>query len=161
MVDAVSIPVIAAGGIADGRGIAAALALGAHGVQMGTRFAATQESSAHLAFKQAIVDAHACSTMLSMKKLVPVRLLKNHFYDQVSALEERCAGKDELAQLLGKGRARLGMLEGNLEEGELEIGQIAGLVRDIPTTAELVNRLEAEYSAVVSKLPTLLTENLS
>lgn len=161
VVDAVSIPVIAAGGIADGRGIAAALALGAQGVQMGTRFAATKESSAHSAFKQAIVDATACSTMLSMKKLVPVRLLKNHFYDQVSALEERCAGKDELAQLLGKGRARLGMLEGNLEEGELEIGQIAGLVRDIPTTAELVNRLEAEYSAVVSKLPTLLRETLS
>lgn len=153
VVSAVKIPVIAAGGIGDGRTIAAALALGAQGVQMGTRFAATQESSAHPAFKQAIVAAGASSTMLAMKKLVPVRLLKNHFYDQVAALEARCAPQEELAALLGKGRARLGMLEGNLEEGELEIGQVAGLVHDVPSVAELVQRLEAEYRASVRQLP--------
>jgi enoyl-[acyl-carrier protein] reductase II len=153
VVSAVKIPVIAAGGIGDGRAIAAALALGAQGVQMGTRFAATLESSAHPAFKQAIVTAGAGSTMLSMKKLVPVRLLKNHFYEQVAELEEKCASKEELSALLGKGRARLGMLEGNLEEGELEIGQVAGLVHDIPTVAELMHRLENEYSNAVRQLP--------
>ena len=153
VVDQVSIPVIAAGGIGDGRAIAAALALGADGVQMGTRFAATTESSAHPRFKAAIVAAGADATMLALKRLVPVRLLKNHFFDQVRTLEEQGADREQLATLLGKGRARRGMLEGDLEAGELEIGQIAGLVRDLPTVAELMTRLEAEYAAAVQQLP--------
>jgi enoyl-[acyl-carrier protein] reductase II len=151
--DAVRIPVIAAGGIADGRGMAAALALGAHGVQMGSRFVATAESSAHPKFKQAIIDAGAGSTMLSLKELVPVRLLKNHFYEQVAALEQRCATKEELTVLLGKGRAKLGMFDGDLDEGELEIGQIAGLIHDAPTVAELVSRLTTEYEHAVKNTP--------
>lgn len=154
--DAVKIPVIAAGGIGDGRGIAAALALGADGVQLGTRFAATVESSAHDNFKRAIVDALPGGTMLSMKALVPVRLLKNRFYEQVAAAEARGASKEELAELLGKGRAKRGMLEGDMDEGELEIGQIASMMKDIPTCAQLVQRLEREYQAALARLPRTL-----
>ncbi|MBM4250713.1 MAG: nitronate monooxygenase [Deltaproteobacteria bacterium] len=157
VVDAVKIPVIAAGGIGDGRGIAAALALGAAGVQIGSRFAATVESSAHSKFKQAIVDAGPGSTILAMKELVPVRLLKNKFFDQVSALEQKCADKEALTMLLGKGRAKRGILEGDLDDGELEIGQVSGLIKDIPTVAALVQRLEAEYRAAVAHLPHTIT----
>lgn len=153
VVDAVKIPVIAAGGIADGRGIAAAFALGAHGVQIGSRFAATQESSAHLNFKNAIIAAGSGSTMLTMRKLVPVRLLKNKFYHDIIALEERGASKEDINALLGKGRARKGMLEGDIVEGELEIGQVSGLIHDIPTVAELVERLRREYTNAVTALP--------
>lgn len=153
VVDAVKIPVIAAGGIADGRGIAAAFALGAHGVQIGSRFAATKESSAHENFKNAIVNAGPGSTMLAMRKLVPVRLLKNKFYNDILALEERCASKDELNELLGKGRARKGMLEGDVVEGELEIGQVSGLIHDIPTVADLVARLRQEYKNAMAAMP--------
>jgi enoyl-[acyl-carrier protein] reductase II len=153
VVDAVSIPVIAAGGIGDGRGFAAALALGAQGVQIGSRFAATQESSAHANFKNAIVNASFDATMLSMKKLVPVRLLKNKFFSEISKLEESCAPNTEISAHLGKGRARLGMLEGDLENGELEIGQIAGLIKDIPTCKDLMNKLETEYLESVLRLP--------
>lgn len=145
VVDAVKIPVIAAGGIGDGRGILAVFSLGAQGAQLGTRFVATQESSAHENFKQEILKASFNSTMLSMKKVVPVRLLKNKFYEDVTALENKCAPKEKLEELLGKGRAKLGMLDGNLSEGELEVGQIAGLIKDIPTVQELVNRLLMEY----------------
>ncbi len=157
VVDAVRIPVIAAGGIADGRGIAAAFALGAAGVQIGSRFAATQESSAHANFKRAITEAPPGGTMLVMKKLVPVRLLKSRFLTEVQALEDRGAGKEELATLLGKGRARLGMLEGDLDQGELEIGQIAGMIRDLPTVQTLVERLVTEYAAA-ARLPPALEE---
>jgi enoyl-[acyl-carrier protein] reductase II len=153
VVDAVKIPVIAAGGIADGRGIAAALALGAQGVQIGTRFAATVESSAHDNFKRAITSLTPGGTMLTMKSLVPVRLIKNKFFDQVAALEARGASKEEIAALLGKGRARRGMLEGDMDEGELEIGQVGALVRDVPTVAALVARLEQEYTAAAAALP--------
>jgi enoyl-[acyl-carrier protein] reductase II len=156
VVDAVKIPVIAAGGIGDGRGIAAALALGASGVQLGTRFAATVESSAHASFKQAIVDAGSGATMLTMKKHVPVRLMKNRFFAEVAAAEERGASKAELEAILGKGRAKRGMLEGDLDEGELEIGQISGLVHDVPTVAALVSRLEAEYKSALARLPRAL-----
>ncbi len=153
VVDAVKIPVIAAGGIGDGRAVAAALCLGVSGVQMGTRFAATVESSAHRAFKQAIIDADPTATMLAMKDLVPVRLLKNQFYQQVATYEARGATRAELEQLLGKGRAKRGMLEGDLVEGELEIGQVSGLVRDIPTVADLVTRIIREYQNAVQRLP--------
>ncbi len=152
VVDAVSIPVIAAGGIADGRGIIAALALGAVGVQIGTRFVATQESSAHANFKAAVMQATASSTMLALKKLVPVRLLKNKFYQEVSELESQGASAEALSALLGKGRAKAGMLDGDLEEGELEIGQISALVGDCPSVAELVARLEKECHAVMHDL---------
>lgn len=152
VVDTVKIPVIAAGGIADGRGILAAMSLGAHGVQLGTRFAATRESSAHPLFKQALLDSHPGSTMLMMKKAIPVRLLRNKFSDQVKALEDRGASAEELNALLGHGRAKLGMLDGDLDEGELEIGQVASMIRDIPTTAELVKRLLKEYHQAHGKL---------
>jgi len=143
--DALSIPVIAAGGIGDGRAIAAALALGADGVQIGSRFAATVESSAHDSFKQAVVDADDTATMLSMKDLVPVRLIRNAFYEQVRAAEKEGASPEKLRELLGSRRAKRGIFEGDLDEGELEIGQIAGLINDIPTVAELFDRLLKEY----------------
>jgi enoyl-[acyl-carrier protein] reductase II len=144
VVDAVKIPVIAAGGIADGRGIAAAMCLGAHGVQLGTRFVATQESSAHINFKNAILQSKPDSTMLMMKKFVPVRLLKNKFYEDIKTLEEHGASKEDLEQLLGHGRAKHGMLDGDMTEGEIEIGQVASLIHDIPTVHDLVQRLIEE-----------------
>jgi len=152
VVDAVKIPVIAAGGIADGRGIAAALSLGAQGVQMGTRFVATKESSAHDNFKNAILHSTSTSTMLLMKKSVPVRLLKNHFYDQVRNLEDQGGSKYDLEQLLGHGRAKKGMLEGDLKEGELEIGEICSMIKDIPSVEELVERLVDETRRSISSL---------
>ena len=144
VVDAVKIPVIAAGGIGDGRGIAAVMCLGAQGAQLGTRFIATVESSAHQNFKDAIINSTSGSTMLMMKKSVPVRLLKNKFYEDVKALEDKGASKEELETLLGHGRAKKGMLEGDMTEGELEVGQIASLVRNIPTVSELVTKLVEE-----------------
>lgn len=155
VVDAVKIPVIAAGGIGDGRGIAAAFALGANGVQIGSRFAATKESSAHDNFKEAIVKAGPGATMLSMKQLVPVRLLRNKFYDDITAMEASGASKEQLAEHLGKGRARKGMLEGDMDEGELEIGQVAGLIHDVPTVAALVTRLRQEYNEAIAAFPRL------
>ncbi|MES2525681.1 MAG: nitronate monooxygenase [Bdellovibrionota bacterium] len=152
VIRAVKIPVIAAGGIGDGKGIAAAMALGAHGVQLGTRFLATQESSAHPAFKKMIVDARSDSTMLMMKKVVPVRLVKNTFFEEVKTLEEKNATKEELEKHLGKGRARAGMLEGDLVHGELEAGQIAAIVSDLPTVKDLTARLLKEYSEAVKSL---------
>lgn len=153
--DAVSIPVIAAGGIGDGRGIAAAFALGAEGVQLGTRFLATKESSAHPNFKKAVIDASPTDTVLCMKELVPVRLLKNKFYQQLEAIERNPAHtRDDLSQLLGKGRAKLGMLDGNLDEGELEVGQISGLIKDEPSVAEMVDKLIYDYLHTIKKLQT-------
>lgn len=136
--DAVSIPVIAAGGIGSGRAMLAAFALGAEGVQIGSLFAASQESSAHINFKNAILAAVEGDTKLSLKSLVPVRLLKNEFYLQVAKAEAEGAGRAELMELLGKGRAKKGMFEGNLEEGELEIGQIASSIDKIRPAAEIL-----------------------
>lgn len=155
VVDAVSIPVIAAGGIADGRAMAASLALGAEGVQVGTRFAATEESSAHQAFKEAIVSAEEGQTRLLMKKLIPVRLLMNSFARQVMDAEARGASKEELSELLGSGRARLAIHEGNLEEGEIEIGQVSGLIRDIRPAGDVLRAMLAEYEAAARRLPLL------
>jgi enoyl-[acyl-carrier protein] reductase II len=152
VVDAVKIPVIAAGGIGNGRQIAAALSLGASGVQIGTRFAATQESTAHHNFKQAMVDAGMTATSLMLKKLVPVRLLKNPFAEKVAALEAEGAGSDQLTDLLGKGRAYKGMFEGDMVEGELEVGQVVGLIDDLPTVAQLVERLKSEYNQTLKSL---------
>lgn len=145
VVEAVKIPVIAAGGIADARGMAAAMMLGASAVQMGTRFVATKESSAHENFKNAVLQASATETMLMMKKHVPVRLLKNNFYQEIKGLEDRCASEEELVSHLGHGRAKKGMLEGDLVNGELEIGQIAGLIKDVPTVEELVQTIMNDY----------------
>lgn len=153
VVKAVKIPVIAAGGIADGRGIAAAIALGAAGAQLGTRFLATVESSAHPDFKKMILQAKHDSTMLMMKKSIPVRLVKNQFYDEIKSLEEKNASKEELEKHLGKGRARAGMLEGDLVNGELEAGQIAAIIDDLPTVDELVKKLVREYEECVSRIP--------
>ncbi|MFO7654340.1 MAG: nitronate monooxygenase [Candidatus Krumholzibacteriia bacterium] len=148
----VGIPVIAAGGVATGPQIAAALALGAEGVQIGSRFAVTVESAGHEAWKRAVVAAGAGDTHLVMKSLVPVRLLRNRFRDQVQEAEARCASREELAALLGEGRARRGMLEGDVDDGELEIGQVSGLIDDVLTVAELVQRLLAEYEVALARL---------
>lgn len=152
-VDALKIPVIAAGGIGDGRAIAAAFALGAEAVQIGSRFAATQESSAHENFKQEILKSDDRATVLCMKDVVPVRLIKNAFYEKIREAENRCATADEIRAILGKRRAKAGIFEGDLEEGELEIGQISGLIRDIPTASALFDRLLLEYQNSVARLP--------
>lgn len=152
VVQAVRVPVVAAGGIATGAAWLAAQALGAAGVQVGSRYAITQESSSHAAFKQLVVDAGEGATQLSMKSVVPVRLLKNAFYKQVAAAEAQGASPEELRALLGKGRAKLGMLEGQLDEGELEIGQVASLIDDIPPAGALTERLYQEYLAARAQL---------
>ncbi len=151
---AVDIPVIAAGGIATGAQMAAAFALGAEGVQIGSRFAASVESSGHDAFKQAVVAAGPGDTHLVLKAHVPVRLMKNAFRDRITALETAGADRDALVAELGTGRARRGMLEGDLEEGELEIGQVSGLIDDIPTVSEIMQRLRAGYDEARGRLNT-------
>jgi len=148
----VDIPVIAAGGIATGSGLIAALALGSEGVQIGSRFAASVESSAHDNFKKAVTDSQNSDTMVALKKLIPVRLLKNDFYQKVLELEQNCASKDQLAELLGRGRAKKGMFEGDLTEGELEIGQISGLINDILPVNEIVKSIIDEAKAILSDL---------
>ncbi|MBD3220734.1 nitronate monooxygenase [bacterium] len=149
---AVSVPVIAAGGIATGAQWLAAMALGADAVQIGSRFAISAESSGHDAYKQRVMAAGFGDTMLMMKRHVPVRMLRNRFFDEVAELEARGASGEELAELLGTGRARRGMLEGDLEDGELEIGQVSGLIDDAPPVAELVARLQREYAAARERL---------
>jgi enoyl-[acyl-carrier protein] reductase II len=146
------IPLIAAGGIGSGAAIAAVLAMGADAVQVGTLFAATLESSAHDNFKKAMVDAGNTATFLRMKKLVPVRLLHNQFSEDIRVAEEQCAPPETLKELLGKGRAKAGMLEGDLKEGELEIGQIVSAVRSLPTCAERMATFVAEFETAKSRL---------
>ncbi len=152
VVDAVKIPVIAAGGIADGRGMAAAFALGAEGVQIGTRFAASVESSAHDNYKRAIVDSVDNSTVLILKKVTPVRLIKNKFSQLVIDAENRGATSEELKNLLSKGRERMAILEGNLDEGEIEAGQCAGMIKEILPAGEIVRRIVDEYIMIINKL---------
>lgn len=151
VVDTVNIPVIAAGGIADGRGLAAAMALGAEAVQMGTRFLMTQESSAHQKYKDLLLDSNFDSTMLTLKQHVPVRLVKNKFFNEITQLEQDGATIDELISHLGKGRAKNGMLDGDLNDGELEIGQVCSLIKDIPTTEQMINDLVLQYKEIISK----------
>jgi enoyl-[acyl-carrier protein] reductase II len=146
VVDAVSIPVIAAGGIATGRQMLAAMVLGAEGVQIGSRYLASEEASAHINFKKAVIAAAEGDTQLSMKALVPVRLLKNEFYKQVRRLEETGADKASLAGLLGKGRAKKGMFEGDLKEGELEIGQVSSLLKEILPAEKITQTIWEEFS---------------
>ena len=142
----VTIPVIAAGGIATGSAMYATMALGAEGVQMGSRFIATDEASVHSLFKQEVLKAKEGDTVLTLKELSPVRLLKNPFYEQVEALyQQREATPENLKQLLGKGRAKLGMYDGDLKEGELEIGQVSSLIEEVKTVKEVFEEVLAEF----------------
>ncbi len=147
----VNIPVIAAGGIANGAAMAAVLCLGADGVQMGSRFAATQESSAHPQFKQEIVKAGDGATALTLKEITPVRLIKNDFYNQVQKAYEQGLDTDGLRELLGRGRAKKGMFEGDLQEGELEIGQVSAQIDEILTAKEVVDATMKECLKVLHK----------
>jgi enoyl-[acyl-carrier protein] reductase II len=142
----IKIPLIAAGGIATGRGMLAAMVLGADGVQMGSRFAASIESSAHTDFKESIVSSKEGDTQLTLKDLAPVRLIKNKFYNDVQDLYAKGASKEDLIQLLGRARAKRGMFEGDLVEGELEIGQISGLINDILPVDQIFKNIIAEFS---------------
>ena len=146
----VKIPIIAAGGIGSGRGMLAAMVLGADGVQIGSRFAATFESSAHQNFKQTIVDVKEGGTQLTLKELAPVRLVKNKFYQQVEELYQKNPTIEEIKELLGRARAKKGMFEGDLENGELEIGQIAGLIHEIKSAKEVLNEIMEEFMKVKS-----------
>jgi enoyl-[acyl-carrier protein] reductase II len=143
--EAIDIPLIAAGGIGTGKAMYATMALGAEGVQVGSRFVCSPEASSHQNFKDAIVQANEGDTMLSLKRLTPVRLIKNRFYNLIAEAEGRCANNEELIELLGRARAKLGMFEGNLEEGELEIGQVSSLIKDIKPAAEIVQSLWLEF----------------
>ncbi len=150
--ESVDLPLIAAGGISSGKSMAAAFALGADGVQIGTRFALTEESSASDEFKQKCITLKEGDTQLSLKKLTPVRLIKNNFYNQVKELEEKGASAEELRQLLGRGRSKKGIFEGNLEEGELEIGQVASLVKEIVPASEVVKEIVSEFNDTIKLL---------
>ena len=150
--EAVQIPVIAAGGIGSGKAMAAAFCLGAEGVQVGSRFAASLESSAHDAFKHAIVAAGDGDTKLTLKELTPVRLLRNGFSQQVEAAYARGASKEELSELLGRGRAKKGMFEGNMEEGELEIGQVSATIRDIRPAGDMLRDMVMECKEILYRL---------
>ena len=141
----INIPIIAAGGIATGRGMLATMILGADGVQVGSRFAASIESSSHNNFKETIVKVKEGDTQLTLKELAPVRLIKNKFYNDVQELYEKCPSKEDLVQLLGRARAKKGMFEGDLEEGELEIGQIAGLIHEILPVEKIIQQMITEF----------------
>jgi enoyl-[acyl-carrier protein] reductase II len=149
---ATDIPLIAAGGIGTGSAMAAMFCLGAEGVQVGSRFVATHESSAHKNFKERVVNTPEGDTQLTLKELTPVRLIKNEFYAQLQAAYEAGANREELTKLLGRGRAKKGMFEGDLQEGELEIGQVSGLIKEIIPAAQVVEEMMKEFNAVVEKI---------
>ena len=150
--DAVHVPVIAAGGIADGRAMLAAMALGADGVQVGSRFVCSEESSAHQAFKQHVADSREGDTLLTLKELAPVRLMRNKFFADIQAAYVRGASTEELTELLGRARAKRGMFEGDLEEGELEIGQVSAALDGILPAAAIVERIILDYRAAKAAL---------
>ncbi len=152
VVDAVKIPVIAAGGIADGKSMLAAFALGAQGVQMGSRFVACEESSAHQAFKQAVIGAKEGDTHLTLKEITPVRLLNNPFADQVRLAYQNGATNEELKALLGRGRAKKGMFEGDMIDGELEIGQVSARLDQIISAKQIVDQTMLEFKLAMQKL---------
>jgi enoyl-[acyl-carrier protein] reductase II len=141
----IKIPLIAAGGIATGQGMLAAMVLGAEGVQVGSRFAASKESSAHDNFKNLIVDVKEGDTQLTLKEITPVRMIKNKFYQEIQDLYKNCPTLDDLRTLLGRGRAKKGMFEGDLEQGELEIGQVAGIIHEIKSATDIVASMVQEY----------------
>ncbi|CAM1347156.1 NAD(P)H-dependent flavin oxidoreductase [Tenacibaculum insulae] len=151
----VKIPVISAGGIGSGRGMLAALVLGADGVQIGSRFAATLESSAHRNFKETIVNVKDGDTHLTLKELAPVRLVKNKFYQEVQELYQKNPSIDQIKELLGRARAKKGMFEGDLDDGELEIGQVAGLIHEIKSAKEVLEEIVSEFNEVKSVITTL------
>lgn len=142
------IPLIAAGGIASGRGMLAAMVLGADGVQIGSRFVASNESSAHINFKEKVVNTQDGDTLLTLKELAPVRLIKNKFFSELNELYKQCPTAEQLKEKLGRSRAKKGMFEGDLDDGELEIGQIAGLIHEIKPAAEIVKEIMAEFNEV-------------
>ena len=148
---AVNIPVIAAGGIATGRQMLASMVLGAAGVQIGSRFVASEEASSHTNFKEAVIHSAEGDTMLSLKQLTPVRLMKNNFFNRVQTAEQQCASVDELKELLGRGRAKKGMFEGNLEEGELEIGQVSAIIKSIQPAAAIVEEIWNEFEFLLKQ----------
>lgn len=150
--DRISIPLIAAGGIASGRGMLAAMVLGADGVQVGSRFAASVESSSHENFKQTIINLQEGGTQLTLKELAPVRLIKNKFFQDIQDLYANCPTKEELVALLGRARAKKGMFEGDLEEGELEIGQIAGLIKEVLPAKVIVDTMIVEFEKAKSEV---------
>jgi len=155
IVDAVTIPVIAAGGIGSGRAMAACIALGADAVQIGSRFVASPESSAHQNFKDAVIAAKEGDTALTLKDITPVRLIKNKFYNDVQTAYDNCASKEQIVELLGRARAKRGMFEGELDEGELEIGQLSAHITALKPAAEIVTEIIAEYNATVNNLRTI------
>ena len=150
VVNAVKIPVIAAGGIATGRQMLAAMVMGAEGVQMGSRFVASEEASSHLEFKKAVINSTEGDTMLTLKQLTPVRMMKNKFFSEVQAAEIRGASVEELKTLLGRARAKKGMFEGQLDEGELEIGQVSANVRDILPAAKIVDEVWRDFKEALA-----------
>lgn len=150
--DAISIPLIAAGGIASGRAMLAAEVLGAEGIQIGSRFAVAEESSAHEKYKTRVTTSIEGETVLTLKEITPVRLIKNKFYEQVREAEKNGASLDELTELLGKRRARKGIFEGDLDEGELEIGQVSAAIRKIQPAAEILHEVVSEYSKLKKSL---------
>ncbi len=151
----IKIPLIAAGGIATGRGMLAAMVLGADAVQVGSRFVASNEASSHPKFKEMVVQAKEGDTVLTLKELAPVRLLKNRFFEQVTELYSKNPSKDELIELLGRARAKKGMFEGDLDEGELEIGQISGLIHDIKPAAEILQDMLKEFEEAKAEVAAL------
>ena len=153
--NAVKLPLIAAGGIGFGCQMAAAFALGADGVQVGSRFVATPESSAHQNFKDAVVKAKEGDTVLTLKQLTPVRLIKNKFYSEVETAEKHCVSKEEMENLLGRGRAKKGMFEGDLNDGELEIGQISASIDNIKPAALIVDEIMTDFLATIEKMKSL------
>ena len=153
--EALDIPLIAAGGIATGQGMLAAMILGADGVQVGSRFVASEESSAHQAFKEIVIESKEGATQLTLKELAPVRLIKNKFYNDIVALYQTAPSLEDLKNLLGRARAKRGMFEGDLEEGELEIGQIAGLIHDIKPVAKIVEDMVSEYEIAKQSVKSL------
>ncbi len=149
------IPLIAAGGIATGKAMLACMVLGADGVQVGSRFVASEESSAHQAFKQVVVDSKEGDTQLTLKELAPVRLIKNKFYNDLQELYKTAPTPEQLKELLGRARAKRGMFEGDLEDGELEIGQIAGLIHDVKPVAEIVGEMVKEFDEAKYSINTI------
>ncbi|WP_411895375.1 NAD(P)H-dependent flavin oxidoreductase [Winogradskyella sp. A2] len=149
------IPLIAAGGIATGRAMLACMVLGADGVQVGSRFVASEESSAHQAFKKVVVDAKEGDTQLTLKELAPVRLIKNKFYNELQELYKTAPTPEQLKELLGRARAKRGMFEGDLDDGELEIGQISGLIHDIKPVATIVKDILAEFQEAKQSITVL------
>jgi enoyl-[acyl-carrier protein] reductase II len=154
--EATGLPLIAAGGIASGRAMLAAIILGAEGVQLGTKFIATEESSAHPLFKQKILDSRDGDTFLSLKKVIPVRLLRNKFFDDLRAMEESGASTEELVKFLGKGRSKRGMFEGDMDNGELEVGQVAAMIHAIRPAGEIVKELMDEFRQALSETDNFL-----